>query len=81
MCGEPVDMLDTAYFIPVPAGVPVQHVKPESRLKCQSWGGKMLLGTFKTMFNSVFLVPTKTNTPYHMAKKQKVLQDKRKKER
>lgn len=28
----------------------------------------MLLGTFKTVFNSVFLVPTKTNTPHHMAK-------------
>ena len=28
----------------------------------------MLLGTFKTVFNSVFLVPTKTNTPRHMAK-------------
>lgn len=41
----------------------------------------MLLGTFKTVFNSVFLVPTKTNTPYHMAKKQRVRRDKRKKER
>lgn len=44
------------------------HVKPESRLKCQLQRGKMLLGTFKTVFNSVFLVPTKTNTPHHMAK-------------
>lgn len=27
----------------------------------------MLLGTFKTVFNSVFLVPTKTNTLHHKA--------------
>jgi len=47
-------MLGPAYLIPLPAGVPVQHVKPESRLKCQSWREKMLLETFKTVFNSVF---------------------------
>lgn len=28
----------------------------------------MLLGTFKTVFNSVFLVGTKNKTPHHMAK-------------
>lgn len=27
----------------------------------------MLLGTFQTVFNSVFLVPTKTNTLHHKA--------------
>lgn len=48
-------------------GVPIQRVKPESRLKCQHQRGKMLLGTFKTVFNHVFLVPTKTNTLHHMA--------------
>lgn len=26
----------------------------------------MLLGTFKTVFNSLFLVPTKTDTQHHM---------------
>ena len=49
-------------------GVPMLHVKPETRLKCQTQRGKMLLGTFKTVFNSQFLEPTKTNTLQHMAK-------------
>lgn len=35
-CGSHFGELDPAYFIPLPAGVPVQHVKPESRLKYQS---------------------------------------------
>lgn len=40
----------------------------------------MLLGTFKTVFNGVFLVPPKTNTPHHMAKKERrsILQCERK---
>lgn len=69
MCGslltQPISFLST--------GVPVLHVKPESRLKCQPQRGKMLLGTFKTVFNSVFLVPTKTNTLHHMVKMERCL--------
>lgn len=64
MCGSFLTQL----FSFLSPGVPMLHVKPESRLKCQPQRGKMLLGTFKTVFNSVFLVPTKTNTPHHMAK-------------
>lgn len=64
MCGS----FPTWFISFLSPGVPMQHVKPESRLKCQPQRGKMLLGTFKTVFNSVFLVPTKTNTPHHMAK-------------
>lgn len=64
MCGSFLTQL-ISFLSP---GVPMLHMKPESRLKCQPQRGKMLLGTFKTVFNSVFLVPTKTNTPHHMAK-------------
>lgn len=64
MCGSFLTQL-ISFLSP---GVPKPHVKPESRLKCQPQRGKMLLGTFKTVFNSLFLVPTKTNTPHHMAK-------------
>lgn len=52
-----------SFFSP---GVLTLHVKPEIKLKCQPQRRKMLLGTFKTVFISVFLVPTKTNTPHHM---------------
>lgn len=64
MCGS----LPTHLISSLSPGVLMLHVKPDSRLKCQPQRGKMLLGTFKTVFNSVFLVPTKTNTPHHMAK-------------
>lgn len=64
MCGSFLTQL-ISFLSP---GVPMPHVKPESRLKCQPQRGKMLLGTFKTVFNSLILVPTKTNTPHHMAK-------------
>lgn len=78
MCGSFLTQL-ISFLSP---GVPMLHVKPESRLKCQLQRGKMLLGTFKTVFNSVFLVPTKTNTPHHMAKMERccVLKEKRERE-
>lgn len=63
MCGSFLTQL----FSFLSPGVLMLHVKPESRLKCQPQRRKMLLGTFKTAFISVFLVPSKTNTPHHMA--------------
>lgn len=62
------ELSDQVYFIPLPrcahtASETWEWIKVPTPVR-----KKMLLGTFKTVFNSVFLVPPKTNTPHHMAK-------------